>query len=88
MWIPSAFSPNGDGKNDKFSIKGIGLKKATWTIYNKWGQQVYQGNAIEEGWDGSFEGIRAKKGIYLYLIEAKSKRGKKLYKQGTLHLMR
>jgi len=88
LWIPKAFSPNGDDINDIFSIKGLGLEKATLTIYNQWGQQVYQGDAIEEGWDGTHQGTQAKKGIYLYLIEAISKQVKQFHKQGTLHLLR
>jgi gliding motility-associated-like protein len=52
LFIPEGFSPNDDGKNDLFLIKGMNGKSATLTIYNRWGNKVYSREGTDLSWDG------------------------------------
>lgn len=71
--IPSGFSPNGDGDNDRWILKGIeNYDNATVKIYTRWGQIIYQENAYTnaEAWDGNNRsGNEADEGVYFYTIE-------------------
>ncbi len=85
--IPNVFTPNGDGVNDvyKFSEESLeNMEEFHLTIYNRWGQKMYETKsmeeAIEKGWDGKNRlGGTASPGIYYYVIQAKGKDGK-IYK--------
>lgn len=76
--LPNAFTPNGDGKNDRF-IKGLDV-----TILNRWGQQLYRGT---DGWDGTFEGKSVTPGTYFYVIRLKDEAGDEKVVQGPLTLI-
>jgi gliding motility-associated-like protein len=56
LYIPSAFTPNGDGINDVFFAKGDGIKRFSLTIYNRWGEIVFYSDDINNGWDGTVSG--------------------------------
>ena len=71
MFIPTAFSPNGDGVNDIYRVTGIGLEKLTITVYNRWGEKVFQG----ENWDGLVNGVPAPLGVYSVITRAFSRNG-------------
>jgi len=64
--IPTAFTPNGDGLNDVFQIRGNGVKAFSISIYDRWGTQVFFSNDIKESWDGLVKGEPANTGIYVY----------------------
>jgi len=69
FYVPSGFTPNGDGKNDHwripFLVSGV---KAAVTVYNRWGAIVYQSNDGWADWDGNFKGQPQAAGTYIYLI--------------------
>ncbi len=86
---PSAFSPNGDGANDIFRIIYSPLiSKINFTIYNRWGEMVFQTNNPKEGWDGTFNGIMQPLGVYMYTVNATFTDGKNLTKQGNVTLVK
>ncbi len=66
--VPSAFSPNGDGINDKIYVRGFGFSKMTWNIYNRWGTLVYTGTNPNEGWDGVYQGRLQAQDVYHYTL--------------------
>ncbi len=76
--LPNAFTPNGDGKNDRF-IKGLDV-----TILNRWGQQLYQGT---DGWDGTYQGKPVTPGTYYYTIRLRENDGSEKIVQGPLTLI-
>ncbi|MBL7932592.1 MAG: gliding motility-associated C-terminal domain-containing protein [Bacteroidia bacterium] len=75
LFIPSAFSPDGDGINDKFVIKGLNARSADLLVFNRWGNKVYEKKNYDNSWDGSSEaGFTLGKGklpdgIYYYILQ-------------------
>jgi gliding motility-associated-like protein len=78
LTIPNVFTPNGDGFNDIFLIKGIGIKVYSATIYDRWGLKVYESNDISQSWDGK----NVEDGTYYYIIKAESASGKQYNEKG------
>jgi gliding motility-associated-like protein len=70
VFIPNSFTPNGDGINDVFNIKGIGLlsERFLMQIYDRWGNLIYQTKDINKGWDGTIKGVPAPEGVYIYQV--------------------
>ncbi len=66
---PTAFSPNGDGNNDLFFIHAIGIGFADFTIYDRWGEKVYQTDDVKAGWDGTFKDTKAAMGTYSWQVQ-------------------
>jgi gliding motility-associated-like protein len=72
IFVPTAFTPNNDGKNDSWRIPYLDpLLGATVGVYNRWGQLMYQSTGIEVDWNGSFHGLPQPAGTYVYLIQFK-----------------
>ena len=70
LLIPTAFSPNNDGKNDVFrAISRCPVEKFTIRIFNRWGQEIFESNDINSGWDGTFKNIAQPLDVYVYYIE-------------------
>lgn len=70
VFIPNAFTPNGDGINDYFRFKGVGMKSYEAEIYNRWGERIYSWNSDSpvDGWDGTNSGQESKIDAYVYRI--------------------
>ena len=85
--IPNAFSPNDDEVNDVFEVTAFNLKDFRMTIFNRWGQRIFESDDIDKGWDGTLNGEDVQEGSYLYLIEYESIEGKSS-ESGTLTLIR
>lgn len=89
-YIPNSFTPNGDGLNDVFRIGKMRFKKLIdFTIYNRWGQEVYH-NPYDPnaGWDGTTGGVKQDIGVYYYSIIIESASGKMRYYKGDVTLLR
>jgi len=97
--VPNVFSPDGDGHNEYFTVYAKSLKEFKVTIFNRWGNLVYEHTQTEEmfeweGWDGTLHGkgnAKCQPGVYYYVIEAigwdKKKYRGKLYR-GFVYLFR
>ena len=68
IFIPTVFSPDGDGINDVFNVVGLELLDFEIVIYNRWGSMVYKGDVNQGGWDGKFEGVDVPTGTYVYML--------------------
>jgi len=90
IFIPDAFTPNNDGRNDVFRIVNLGYYKlVNMSVYNRWGALVYQAtDGDNKGWDGTFNGVPQDMGIYNYLIIIESPDNKKQSFKGNLTLIR
>ncbi len=69
LWVPTAFSPNGDGINDTFAVVGGNFRAFTMLIYNKWGERIFLTDDYRQGWDGRWKGKVVPEGVYLVLIK-------------------
>ncbi len=87
VFVPSAFSPNNDDKNNTFNIVASYITLKKFEIYNRWGQRVFYTNTLGKGWDGKFKGIDAEIGTYYYYIEYEAY-GKKKTLKGDVNLIR
>jgi gliding motility-associated-like protein len=87
-FIPNAFSPNGDGKNDKFYVRGEFITEIKLSIYNRWGQLVFYTEDKNEGWDGNFQGKVSAQDVYGYQVEFLCADGQQYFKKGNLTLIR
>jgi gliding motility-associated-like protein len=93
-FFPTAFTPNGDGLNDRFTFSVLGATTIETAIYDRWGQRVYydaaQPNGISSsyGWDGTFGGKEAPQDTYVYQLKITYFDGTTKSKAGTVTLMR
>ncbi|HUP10589.1 MAG TPA: PKD domain-containing protein, partial [Niastella sp.] len=75
VFIPNTFSPNGDGSNDVFYVRGRGLDRVkSLRIFNRWGEVVFEKkdfavNDASVGWDGRYKGSKPKPDVYIYQVE-------------------
>ena len=68
--VPTAFTPNGDGLNDLFRPVGTRFKIHEFSIYNRWGQQVYSSKLLaSKGWDGTYNAVPQELGSYFWMID-------------------
>jgi len=87
--IPSAFTPNGDGLNDIFRPSGMKYQSLVeFSIYNRWGQQVFTTNNKQQGWDGTFNGVKQDMGVYQYILKVEPDGGSTRLFKGTVTLIR
>lgn len=88
LFIPNTFTPNEDGKNDKFEVHGQNIKTFKGRIYNRWGESLYEWNELNEGWDGKYKGNNVSDGIYIYVIKAMGADAVEYNRRGTLLMVR
>jgi gliding motility-associated-like protein len=90
VFIPNAFSPNGDGVNDLFRVTtSAGIELIQFAVYNRWGNRVWSTNDFRSGWDGTFQGKDEDMNTYFYIFKYTCLTDKQQYtKKGDLLLMR
>lgn len=86
--VPSAFSPNGNGINDKIYVRGYGIKTMKWQIYNRWGVLVFTSANISDGWDGTYQGKLQPQDVYHYTLVIEFFDDTKAQKTGDITLLR
>lgn len=70
LYIPNAFSPNGDGENDVLYVRGPAIKEMVFRIYDRWGEMVFESFDRSTGWDGTFRGKEMDPDVYDYYLKA------------------
>ena len=88
VFIPDIFSPNGDGHNDILFVRGFGLTKIDFRLYDRWGEEVFKTTDTAVGWDGSLRGQPASSGSYFYTFKASVGDNSKIDKSGEIALVR
>jgi len=87
--IPMAFSPNGDGENDKLYVRGWAIRDLLeFRVYNRWGQLVFETSDLANGWDGTFNGKPQPIDTYAYILKVVNFEGETEVKQGDFNLLR
>ena len=91
-FMPNAFTPNGDGKNDVFIGKGFvsGMQQFEFTIWNRWGELLYETNNPSEAWNGrkNNQGEILPNGVYIYVVQYVDPRGEEFYLRGFATLVK
>lgn len=88
LFIPTAFTPNGDGQNDAFRVRGKYVRTFSMTIYNNWGEAIFHSDELSKSWNGKKFTDDAPSGVYTYIIEASDFQGKTQKKSGSITLIR
>jgi gliding motility-associated-like protein len=90
VYIPNAFTPNGDGQNDEWRlVTSAGLEIDQFAVYNRWGEQVWHTENQRVAWDGKRNGGDVETGTYFYLLRYKCMAdGKKYVKKGDVMVLR
>lgn len=89
IFMPSAFTPNGDGLNDQIIPICVGIQKLNYfRIYNRWGQLIFSTSVIGTGWDGRIGGTVQAASNFVYMVEGVDYTGRILNKRGNLILVR
>jgi gliding motility-associated-like protein len=68
IYIPNAFTPNGDGNNDGYRIFGNCIQLNQLLIFNRWGEKVWETKDMEKEWNGNFKGVLQPSGVYVYWL--------------------
>ena len=69
VYIPNAFSPNGDATNDVFYVKGLNVEKFHLMIFNRWGELIFESYDINNGWDGTYMGNEVQISAYVWKVD-------------------
>lgn len=85
--FPTAFTPNGDGRNDVFMYTARLIERVELRIYNRWGELLFQSDIMEGGWDGSYRGVPAPQGTYLFRADVVDQLGNRFVEQGRFVLL-
>ena len=86
--VPNAFTPSQGGVNSVIYVRGFGIGKLDWRIYNRWGQLVFQSNSKRIGWNGTYKGKLQPMDVYTYTLDAELTDGKKIRRTGDITLLR
>jgi len=87
--IPTAFTPNGDGINDIWTIQAIGFSRYTLVVFDRWGKEVFNnGGDMTKQWNGTINGQPAPEGVYNFVFEGTRLSGEKVTRAGTVTLLR
>lgn len=87
-YIPTAFSPNNDGLNDVFEVKGRFVNAVHLQIYNRWGQVIFESKGTNPSWDGRLNGKAAPTGAYIYSFTAQDLNGQTISRTGSVTLVK
>lgn len=95
LFFPNAFSPNGDGINDKISVRSLFVYDHTLLngrnfkleIFNRWGERVYLSFSIEDEWDGLYKGAVVQSGVYIYQLKVMGVDNRSYSMKGTITIV-
>jgi gliding motility-associated-like protein len=88
IFVPNAFTPNQDSKNEVFVPVLRGEKKYTLQIFNRWGDLIYEGDQTSSGWDGTYKGEVCKQDVYTWRLNVSAKNGQNKLLTGSVSLYR
>ncbi|MBS1574873.1 MAG: PKD domain-containing protein [Bacteroidetes bacterium] len=86
--VPNAFTPNSGDINSKVMVKGFGIAKMRFIIWNRWGQKVFETNDQNIGWDGRFKGAMQPMDVYAYTLDVQFFDGTKATRKGDITLIK
>lgn len=88
VFIPNAFSPNGDNNNDVLYVRGLFIEKMIFRVFDRWGEMVFESEDPAIGWDGTFRGKKLDPDVYDYYLDVTCTGGLKSITKGNVTLMK
>lgn len=88
IMLPTVFSPNDDGLNDKLCILGGCVQSMNLQIFNRWGEKIFESNAETDCWDGTFKGQKVNTGTFIYKLNGTRTDGSEFNFAGNLNVIR
>jgi gliding motility-associated-like protein len=89
IFVPTAFTPNNDGRNDEVRPIAVGIKYIDYfNIYNRWGQLLFSTKVNGKGWDGKIGGVQQTSGTFVWTVKATDYTGKAYFQKGVVTLIR
>ncbi|MCB0643986.1 MAG: gliding motility-associated C-terminal domain-containing protein, partial [Phaeodactylibacter sp.] len=88
IFVPTGFTPNDDGYNDVLYVRGNNIDEFYFTVFNRWGQKLFETEDQNLGWDGTFQNERLAPDVYGFYLRAKCYNGDEYFKKGNITLLR
>lgn len=88
IFVPDAFSPNGDGQNDILRVRGHCVRSIQFFVFDRWGNKVFESENESDGWDGRYKGQLMNTGTYVWYLKATLQDGSTVEKKGSVALVR
>ena len=88
LYVPNAFSPNNDGKNDVLYVRGNLIQTMYFAVYDRWGQKVFETRDQNTGWDGTYKGKKLDPAVFGWYLDGTCEVGEKFFKKGNVTLLR
>lgn len=88
LFIPNAFTPNGDGINDTYHIPNSNFNKFSFQVFDRWGNKMYETQKTSFHWDGTANGKTVPAGIYVFMLEGTTQDNLKIKRSGTISIVR
>lgn len=88
VFIPNTFTPNGDGENDVFRVKGLKIDEVYFAVFNRWGEKVFETSDLSIGWDGRYKGKQLDVGVFGWYLKVKCINGEETFRKGNVTLIR
>lgn len=90
VWLPTAFTPDGNGKNDVLYVRGEGFTDFEFRIFNRWGEAIFLSRSADVGWDGNHQitGKPLPEGAYVYVVKGNLTDGSQVNLKGLINLIR
>jgi gliding motility-associated-like protein len=88
VFVPNAFSPNNEGKNELECVYGNCIKSMEFSVYDRWGEKVFTSTDAKVCWDGTYNGKKLNTGVFVYYLKATLYNGSEINKKGNINLFR
>jgi gliding motility-associated-like protein len=90
IYVPNAFSPNGDGLNDVLRVFGVSIKSINFSIFDRWGEKIFsvETSDLNNGWDGTYRGKLLPPNVFVYYLDAEFEDGQRKQMKGSVTILR
>lgn len=88
LFLPNAFSPNGDGENDVLFVRGDNITNLDLQIFNRWGEKIFETKSQRIGWDGNYNGKQVDPAVFVYHLTIDCGGGPSYFEKGNITLIR
>ncbi|MCA1763559.1 MAG: gliding motility-associated C-terminal domain-containing protein [Flavobacteriales bacterium] len=88
IFVPNTFTPNSDGENDLLLVRGGNITDMNFSVFNRWGEKVFETTDQSEGWDGTYKNNLAEPAVFVYHLDVRCGDGQTYFKKGNVTLVR